>query len=90
MSEHVIKLIRLIQIQNPDAILFAGFEAALTNIGYIAHNPPIAVYSKTKLLEELRKKNFTDEDAGEYVAKHFGNICAGQHTPVIIDDTIKE
>lgn len=90
MVKNATKLIKWLHVQNPDAILFAGFESALINVGYISHRAPIAVYSKTKLLDELQKRNFSKDDASEYYANYFGSICAGEHTPVIIEDTIKE
>ena len=71
---------------NPEAVLFDNMDAALVGVGYIAHHDPVAVYSKAKIYEKLLADGLSQEDADEYFLGKFVNVCAGELTPVILDD----
>ena len=75
---------------NPDAVLFENMDEALIGLGYIGHQEPVAVYSKAKIYEKLLADGFSQEDADEYFSGKFTNTWAGEHTPVIFDDTLKQ
>lgn len=75
---------------NPDAVLFDGLDAALIGFGGIAHNEPIAVYSKAKILEQLMADGLSIEDADEYFSFNIVGAWAGPHTPFIFDDVAEQ
>jgi hypothetical protein len=75
---------------NPDAILFDGLDAALVGFGGVAHNEPVAVYSKTKIFEQLMSDGLSPEDADEYFSFNIVGLWAGPHTPFILDDVVEQ
>ncbi|WP_353208503.1 hypothetical protein [Sphingorhabdus sp.] len=75
---------------NPEAVLFDNMSNALIGLGYIGNADPVAVYSKTKLYEQLLADGLSQEDAEEYYSGRFVRHCVGALTPVIVDDTEKD
>jgi hypothetical protein len=72
---------------NPDAVVLADMPAAFIGLGRSAENTVIAVYSKRKILAELRQRGLSGDDMDEYYLAQFANFRAGPHAPVILDDT---
>jgi hypothetical protein len=60
-----------------------GFKEALIGTGK-RFTHPVAVYSKTKMLEIL-KKNMTEEEAQEYFDFNIAGAYIGESTPVFLD-----
>lgn len=79
-----------LQNLNPDAVLFIGMESALIGLGYIGHADPVAVYSRALIYSKLLSDGLSPEDADEYYFGRFVATCAGEYTPVIVDDMEEE
>ena len=75
---------------NPDAALFDNMNNALIGLGYIGNADPVAVYSRTKLYDQLLADGLSQEDADEYYSGRFVSYFVGALTPVIVDDTEKD
>lgn len=71
---------------NPDAVVFADMPAAFIGLGHAAENTIVAVYSKRRILAELRNRGLCADDLAEYYLAQFANFRAGPHAPVILDD----
>lgn len=73
---------------NPEAILFdERLAPAMLGIGYRYFSPPIAIYSKKQIQEILLTSGMTQTEFVEYYAWHIEQLNAGEHTPVVFDDT---
>jgi hypothetical protein len=78
-------------VLNPEAALFDDrFIAAIIGIGYRSFSPPVAIYSKKQLYATLANTGMTAPECEEYYAWHIAQLNAGEHTPVIFDDTALE
>lgn len=75
--------------ENPEASVFDNMAEALIGYGKIGNNGPVAVYSKQKMFAKLQRDGLSIEDAEEYFGK-FVNTWAGEHTPVILEDTFED
>lgn len=71
---------------NPDAIFFDNMDEALVGIGYAGNSEPVAVYSKAKLLELLRKAGLEPEDIEEYYVGHFVARNPSLNAPIVLDE----
>ena len=72
---------------NPEAVLLENMNSALIGVGYIADADPVAVYSKARIYNKLLSDGLSPEDADDYYTGKFVSVRAGDHTPVILDDT---
>jgi len=81
------KLTQKLFTANPDAITFSELAGALIGLGHSAENTTVAVYSKQKILQELRARNMSAADIEEYYSAQFSGFRGGKHGPVILDDT---
>lgn len=72
---------------NPDAVTFSELADALIGLGHSAENTIVAVYSKQKILHELRSRGMAPCDIDEYYRVQFSGFRGGRNSPVILDDT---
>jgi hypothetical protein len=86
-SQHI--LAELVDL-NPDAVLFENMDCALTGLGYVGGEGPVAVYSRAKIYDKLLRDGFSREDADEYYVCKFLTVRAAELTPVIVDDLLEE
>lgn len=71
--------------QNPEALLFDGFEGALVGIARQQNKPPLAVYDREKCLEILCKRDgLTYEEAEECFGFNTEGAWLGPNTPLIL------
>jgi hypothetical protein len=89
MSLHPQSVVDQLLDENPDALLFDNMNPALVGIARRGDSAPVAAYSKFKMYEKMLADGFSQEDAEEYFGR-FPAIWAAEHTPVIIDDLLKE
>ena len=71
--------------ENPEALLWDGFDEALIGIVRRACHPPQALYSAEKCVTILASKGLTIEESREYL--DFNTFCAylGEHTPYFVE-----
>ena len=81
------RVLNLLSDLNPEAVLLENMNLALIGVGYIADADPVAVYSKALIYNKLLSDGLSPEDADEYYMGKFVSVRAGDHTPVILDDT---
>ena len=74
--------------RNPDAVLLDNMNEAIVGLGSVGYHDPVAVYSKSKIIDKLCADGFSREDAEEYFSK-FSNVWAAENTPVILDDILE-
>lgn len=73
---------------NPEAVLFdERLLPAFIGIGYRYFSPPVAIYSKKQIQNILLASGMTATELVEYYAWHIEQLNAGDHTPVVFDDT---
>lgn len=70
---------------NPDAVTFDGLEDALVGIGARHTMQPVALYSRSKILEVLLRDGGTYEEAVEHFEFNIACLWAGEGTPLIAD-----
>lgn len=71
---------------NPDAVFFENMDSALIGFGTVAHNDPVAVYSKQRIFGTLFLDGFSREEAAAYYLEGFVGFSAGPNTPIIMND----
>jgi hypothetical protein len=81
------RVLNLLSDLNPEAVLLENMNLALIGVGYIADADPVAVYSKALIYNKLLSDGLSPEDADDYYTGKFVSVRAGDHTPVILDDT---
>ena len=69
--------------ENPDAILWDGFEDALVGIGGRCGLGPVAIYDRVKCIEILMSQGLRWEDAEEYFCFNVEGAYVGEQTPII-------
>jgi hypothetical protein len=65
-------------------------DSAVIGLGYVSALSPVAVYSKRQIYAKLAASGLSKEDADEYYVGKFMALWAGEHTPVVLDDTHEE
>lgn len=65
-------------------------DSAIIGLGFVGALSPVAVYSKRQIYEKLASSGLSKEDADEYYVCKFMALWAGEHTPVVLDDTREE
>ena len=74
-----------LQEKNPDAVMFDDIGGALVGVGRQWANKPVAVYSVTKILEELEKVyEFSEVDAAEWFSFNIECFSTGENTPILL------
>lgn len=71
---------------NPDAVLLENMNDAIIGVGYIGHNDPVAIYSRTLIYAELMQSGFSSEEISDYYTNNFMGVVPTENTPVIVDD----
>lgn len=71
--------------ENPEALIWDGFDDALIGIARTACKPPLALYSLSKCVVVLQGQGMTAHEAHEYL--EFNTLCAymGEMTPIYTD-----
>jgi hypothetical protein len=79
-------LIETLAEENPEALLWDGFDDALIGVVRRACKPPLALYSASKCVEVLSSGGMDEDEAREYL--DFNTFCAymGDHTPCFLED----
>lgn len=71
--------------QDENALLMDGFDEALIGFSQRINEPLLAVYSYSKMIETLvRRDGMTDDEAMEYVDYNCVGSWVGERTPVIV------
>jgi len=71
--------------ENPEALLFDGFEDAFVGIARRCAQPALAVYDREKCLEILCKRDgMTYEEAEECFGFNTEGAWLGPHTPLVL------
>ena len=71
--------------ENPEALLWDGFDAALIGVVRRACKPSLALYSASKCVQVLCADGMDYDEAREYL--DFNTFCAymGEHTPCFLE-----
>lgn len=79
------KAIEILKEENPEAILFDGFEDALVGVARQQYKPSLAVYDRGKCLEVLQARDgMSYEEAEEFFSFNVEGAWVGEHTPLIL------
>lgn len=70
---------------NPEALCFDGFDEAIIGISERCGQPPLAVYSRSGILEILMRDGCTPEEAVEFYEYNMVGAWVGEHTPIVVD-----
>ena len=72
--------------ENPEALLWDGFDDALIGVVRRACKPSLALYSVSKCVEVLCADGMDYHEARDYL--EFNTLCAymGEHTPCFLED----
>jgi hypothetical protein len=71
--------------ENPDALLWDGFEEAFIGTGVRCAQPSLAVYDYNKMVRVLVKRDkMTHEDAEEYISFNVTGGWVGKNTPIAL------
>lgn len=85
------KIIQELLVLNPEAALFdERLTSALIGIGTRYFLPPVAIYSKKQIQAILLGSGMTQTELLDYYNWHIVQLNAGEHSPVIFDDTAFE
>ena len=77
----------MISEENPEALLAAGFDAAIIGIARRFSLPPLVAYDYDKCIDILMKDGMTEEDAVEYFEFNVLGAWMGEGTPIFIERT---
>jgi len=80
------KLRETLAEENPEALLWDGFDEALIGIAYRARKPPLALYSASKCVEVLCADGMDEHEARGYLDFNTFSAYMGEHTPCFIQD----
>jgi hypothetical protein len=79
------RILRKLDLLNPEAVLFDGFEEALLGWGRQFTNPALAIYDGETMLRILRKRcELTREEAIEFIDFNVAGAWLGEMTPIIL------
>lgn len=83
MSNAAQRIKSLLATLNPDAVFFDDLDSAIVGLGSQHPNPPVVVYSESKIIKEL-EKDMDPEEAEEWYAHNIMCLGIGDNTPIIM------
>ena len=75
--------IALLEDQNPEAIMYDGFNAAIVGVVSRCTTELLALYDRAKCIQILMEAGCTHEEAEDYFCFHVEGCWVGPHTPMI-------
>ena len=72
--------------ENPEAIVFDGFDKAIIGVAKQHTRPPLVVYDPEKIIECLMDQGIESyDDAVDYYEFNIACLWAGEGTPLLLD-----
>lgn len=73
--------------ENPDAVLWDGYDVAILGTGVQANKPPVVVYSESRIIEILMTRDkMTEDEAIEFIDHNITGSMLGEHSPMLLRD----
>jgi hypothetical protein len=69
-----------------ELMLFTGFDDAIVGVGQQFSNPPLVIYSHTKMIEMILEDGGTYEEAIEHFSFNIIGAWMGEQTPIVYFD----
>lgn len=70
---------------NPDAMVIDGYDDCIIGIGSRCTMPPVLVYSRAKMMNQLIEEGLTEEEACEHISFNIEGAWVGEGTPIIME-----